>query len=422
MTTIERELIDVEIDPQTVASKRPSTRTVCILAAGVALAISVGAHGPAPWPALRAVIALAASAAVLESVRRGGRIGSCAMVVLGLAAAVVGAGTGPAYVVETGLSVSSIAGIAALLSGLTLAGAGTVALTRRARGWRRLLVVPIVPAVLMLLALPLFVAVLVTNAPPFKLGDALPSDIGLAYEDVEVRTTDGVRLLGWYVPSSNGAAVVLRAGAGSDRTDVLDHAAVLARGGYGVLLLEARGHGGSGGNANRWGWYGDRDISAGVTFLQSRHDVVDDRIGVVGISMGGEEAIGAAGSDERIRAVVAEGTTGRGIATEGAPSNKATGWIGRTMAWIGEQATALMTSAPIPTKLRDAAEASAPRPMLIIIAGDVAEERDAGAHFQAAAPNSVDLWIVPDTGHTNGIKTHPDEWADRVLQFLDRSL
>ena len=131
--------------------------------------------------------------------------------------------------------------------------------------------------------------------------------MGFAYEDVEMRTADGVRLVGWYMPSSNGASVVLRAGAGSVRTDVLDHAAVLARGGYGVLMLEARGHGGSGGNANRWGWYGNLDIGAGISFLRSREDVVDDRIGVVGISMGGEEAIGAAGSDQRIRAVVAEG-------------------------------------------------------------------------------------------------------------------
>ena len=420
MITIEREAI--EVDTQTVAARRPSVITVGILTVGVALAATIGVHGAAPWPGLRAVIALTATAAVVKLARRGGRISSGATVALGLAGVIVGAGMGPAYLVETGLSVTSIAGIAALLSGLAVAGAGTVALTRRAHGWRRLLVVPIVPAVVVLLVMPLFVAVLVANAPPFALGDARPSDLGLAYEDVEMRTTDGVRLLGWYVPSSNGAAVVLRAGAGSDRTDVLDHAAVLARGGYGVLLLEARGHGGSGGNPNRWGWYGDRDINAGVTFLQSRDDVVDDRIGVVGMSMGGEEAIGAAGSDKRIRAVVAEGASGRGIATEGAPSSKATGWIGHTMAWIGEQATALMSSAPVPTKMRDAVEASAPRPMLIIIAGDVAEERDAGAHLQAAAPDSVDLWIVPDTGHTNGIKTHPDEWAERVLQFLDRSL
>ena len=36
-----------------------------------------------------------------------------------------------------------------------------------------------------------------------------------------------------------------------------------------------------------------------------------DRIAVLGLSMGGEEAIGAAGADGRIAAVVAEGATGR---------------------------------------------------------------------------------------------------------------
>jgi fermentation-respiration switch protein FrsA (DUF1100 family) len=77
-----------------------------------------------------------------------------------------------------------------------------------------------------------------------------------------------------------------------------------------------------------------------------------------------------------------------------------------------------MTSAPIPTKMHDAIEAAAPRPTLIIVAA----ERDAGAHFQAAAPNSVELWIVPDTGHSDGINTHPEEWADRVIAFLDRTL
>ena len=60
--------------------------------------------------------------------------------------------------------------------------------------------------------------------------------------------------------------------------------------------------------------------------------------------------------------------------------------------------------------------------MLIVVAGDEDAERVAGAHIQAAAPDSVELWIVPDTGHTDGIKTHPAEWADRVIAFLDRSL
>ena len=55
-----------------------------------------------------------------------------------------------------------------------------------------------------------------------------------------------------------------------------------------------------------FGCWGNSDISAPVTWLQGRVDVQGSRIAVVGESMGGEDAIGAA-ADPRIRAVVAEG-------------------------------------------------------------------------------------------------------------------
>jgi alpha-beta hydrolase superfamily lysophospholipase len=69
------------------------------------------------------------------------------------------------------------------------------------------------------------------------------------------------------VPSANGAAVVLLHGAGSTRSDVLDQAAVIAGAGLGVLMLDARGHGESGGRAMDFGWFGDEDIAAATTFL-----------------------------------------------------------------------------------------------------------------------------------------------------------
>ena len=50
----------------------------------------------------------------------------------------------------------------------------------------------------------------------------------MAYENVRLRTGDGVSLAGWYVPSVNRAAVVLLHGAGSTRSNVLPQAAVLA--------------------------------------------------------------------------------------------------------------------------------------------------------------------------------------------------
>jgi len=62
-----------------------------------------------------------------------------------------------------------------------------------------------------------------------------------------------------------------------------------------------------------FGWYGEADVSAGVSYLAGRSDVDEGRIAVVGLSMGGEEAIGAAAA-RRIRAVVAEGATNRAFA------------------------------------------------------------------------------------------------------------
>ena len=89
----------------------------------------------------------------------------------------------------------------------------------------------------------------------------------------------------WYVPSGNGAALLLLPGSGSNRTSTLGHAAVLAKHGYGVLLLDTRGHGKSDGHAMDFGWYGDIDIEAAVAYLGTRPDVRGGRIGVVGLSM-----------------------------------------------------------------------------------------------------------------------------------------
>ncbi len=58
--------------------------------------------------------------------------------------------------------------------------------------------------------------------------------------------------------------MLLLPGAGSTRTRVIGQGAVLARHGYGALLLDTGGHGLSAGHAMDFGWWGERDISAAV--------------------------------------------------------------------------------------------------------------------------------------------------------------
>ena len=196
--------------------------------------------------------------------------------------------------------------VVALVVGVTLVALAGTLLFRAVRGWARLVVVPWGLAVLVgLYSLSIALAAVY---PPHTSSDApIPADA----TRVEMISADGERLAGWYLPSRNGAAVVLRHGAGSTTADVMRHARVLNDAGYGVLATDARGHGGSGGQGMDLGWYGELDIQAAVDALAARRDVDAGRIGVVGLSMGGEEAIGAAGADSRIRAVVAEGATGR---------------------------------------------------------------------------------------------------------------
>jgi len=259
------------------------------------------------------------------------------------------------------------------------------------------------------------------------LGARTPADVGLAATAVTVKTSDGVDLAAWWVPGDNRAAVVVLHGAGSTRSAVIDHAKVLSSDGYGVLLVDARGHGESKGRGMDFGWYGERDVAAAVDFLVHQSTVDPDRVGVLGLSMGGEEAIGAAGNDPRVRAVVAEGATNRVAADKGYLA--AYGLRGHLQQGIDRMTYAvadLLTDAPQPRSLRSSlARAQAdgtPTPVLLIVAGSVETERLAADYLAAAAPGTVQVWTVPDATHTKGLRVDPAGWRHRVLDFLGGAL
>jgi dienelactone hydrolase len=213
-------------------------------------------------------------------------------------------------------------------------------------------------------------------------------------------------------------------GAGSTRSDVLGEAVPLVRNGDAVVLIDSRGHGDSGGTAMDFGWYGDLDITAAVDFLAARPEIDPTRIGVLGFSMGGEEALGAAAADPRIAAVVAEGATARQSADKRWYSD-VYGWRG----WLQEQferiqfgITDFLTDASPPTPLRSAVAAADDTEFLLITAGEVADEQHAARDIRAAAPDRVSVWNVEGADHTGGHDTLRDEWERRVIEFFDENL
>ncbi len=345
-------------------------------------------------------------------------LAATAALVVGTLATAAGVGIGVRYAQKTGLSVGTVAGVASLVAGLALLGYAVRTGWLMLRRWWRLL---LLPAAIVVLQLLLVVGPAFTYAvgPPTALGAGTPADRGMSYTDVTFPTRDGVRLSAWYVPTRNGAAVVVRHGSGSTRTATLAQAAVLARHGYGLLLVDARGHGHSAGRGMDLGWYGDLDTSAAVTFLARQPGVDAGRLAVLGLSMGGEEAIGAAAGDPRIRAVVAEGATQRTFADRQrwAPGNPVADALDR----LTYALTDLLTPADQPRALHDAVTASR-APFLLISAGAVADEARAAADLEAAAPDRVETWNVPGAQHTRALAVDPAGWERRVVAFLDQHL
>ena len=411
----------------TVSQRSRPTRFRLAALAGVAvsLAFLTGRDGSPGWQALRViVVALGAAAAGAAVSRLGRRWRGGALLLFGIAGAAAGAGIAVAWVPKAGLTLTTAAGVVALAAGLVSLAFGLVDLGGPRRGWLGWGVVAALALASAVVVLSLAIAVAATNVPPTALGSETPADRGLSFEAVEFPAADGVGLSGWYVPSHNGAAVVLLPGSGSTRSAVLDHAVVLAGGGYGVLLFDARGHGESGGRAMDFGWFGDADIGGALDYLMQRPDVTSGRLALVGLSMGGEEAIGAAAGDRRVQGVVAEGATGR-TAADKAWLAEEYGFRGliqqgvdRLTYWLAD----LMTSADPPISLHDAVVQMAPRPVLLITAGEVPDESLAAYFLAAATPATVTVEEIPGAGHTGGLATAPEVWTARVLAFLDSLL
>jgi pimeloyl-ACP methyl ester carboxylesterase len=341
----------------------------------------------------------------------------------GVAGLVVGIGIGLRWLRAGVFGWATMLGLLALVAGVLLVGLGLAKIGRSLPTWGLIALRIFLVILVALTVWTLTPAVIATNAPPIAHGIG-PEDFDMDARDVLFTAADGTELFGWYVPPTEGKMAVLRHGAGSTASDVLPQARVLVDNGYGVLLTDARGHGSSGGTGMDFGWHGDADIAAAVDFLTTQPEIDPERIVVVGLSMGGEEGIGAMAGDERIAAVVAEGATARTEADKAwlADVYGWRGWIQVRLEWAQYALTDLLTAADKPGSLAASAAVASPRPILLIAAGDVSDEIDAARHIEASAGGNVSVWAVPGASHIGGLAVAPEEWEETVITFLDSAI
>jgi uncharacterized protein len=240
-----------------------------------------------------------------------------------------------------------------------------------------------------------------------------------AYRTITFRSTDGLRLVGWYVPSRNGAAVIVSPGRSPS---VQAHARVLIHHGYGVLVFDRRGEGQSQGEPNLFGWSGDRDLIGAVRFLEHQPDIQHGRIGGLGLSVGGEMLLQTAAETTGLKAVVSEGAGARSVKEALEFPDTASKWT-QLVPWfaLATATTAVFADRTPPPSLTSLIPRISPRGIFLIWAGHGAGEDVNPRYYEIAGPPKR-VWKIAQAGHVGGLSAQPAEYEQRVVGFFDRML
>ncbi len=233
------------------------------------------------------------------------------------------------------------------------------------------------------------------------------------FQPVQMITSDGVHLAGWWRPPQNGRVIIFLPGHAGSRDQLSVEADFLAAHGYGILSLDSRGCSGS---KATLGLLESQDALEMLEFVKGQPQV--NKIALFGYSAGGAAAILAAGRSDRFDALVVAGNY-HDLASE--IYNRLSAPL--SLEWLLQRGVTLAFRVQLglwPSELNPAGvlPAVAPRPLLLIHGeGEAASSRARDQYTAAGEPK--ELWIVPGAGHGEYLQAAPQAYPQRILQFYD---
>ena len=250
-----------------------------------------------------------------------------------------------------------------------------------------------------------------------------PEQHGMPYEKVSFRTSDGLTLAGWFVPSPSGLekTLLICHGWGDNKGEILAQTLFLNRAeNFNLLYIDFRGHGESEGHQVTLGKLELLDFAAAVEYLKQSRPRCAASLGVFGFSMGAAIAAMALAAHPEIKAAVIE--------------SPFAGFheVGKRWAWMKYRVpyfpiimlvmamAKLRSGHPDIDSYSPAAFLPRARVPLLMIAG----ERDAlmppedVLRLFAAAREPKEFWLVPGATHGKCREVSPTVYDARVATFL----
>ena len=235
------------------------------------------------------------------------------------------------------------------------------------------------------------------------------------YESVEITTSTGLTLSGWWHAPDNHKVVLLLGGLGSNRDTMLADADMLVNNGYGILTIDSRP---CAGEMTTLGYRETEELKAMAAYTLQQPGV--QWLGVLGYSIGGVTAVRGAAEMPQIKAVVSEGSFAdlykeiTGIET-----------FPMSLRWQVQQMVAgwymyFARALPWQVSTTSALPKIAPRPVLLVFGENEMARAQGWEQFEACGEN-CELWVVPDAGHGEYRSSAADEYETRIINFFNHS-
>lgn len=275
-----------------------------------------------------------------------------------------------------------------------------------------------------------FLAVLIyMNYASFKAESApapsqvdIPADLPFKVEEVTFQSEDGLKMAGWFVPSQNGATIILLHPYDGNRLTMRWHAEQLVGAGYGVLIYDERASGESEGTYRSYGWEDPRDVGGALNFLREQKNVNMDKVGIAGCSIGAQIALQSAVRYSELGAIWADGPSTVRADDMPAPQHPLVALF-KFGAYIADWTYEVNLGLKAPPPLITTIDQIAPRPIMLVGGGkplDFAgnEERNVRKYAEYAGTNAQ-IWIIPEAVHCDGPDMQPELYAQKMIAFFN---
>ncbi len=250
-----------------------------------------------------------------------------------------------------------------------------------------------------------------------------PDTVNMTWEWANFTTVDDVHVVGWWMPADHAVGtVIFLHGYSDNKAQGLEMFPMLHNATVNILAFDFRAHGASGGGYTTAGLLEVQEVDAAIAWVENRTLQGENRIVLLGWSMGAAAGLNAAAEHPHLAGVVAEASFSHLQNIVDTSIGKFTGLPRWPFGPLAVQFASWSVNVDIGDNAPVGALAKYDGPLLLIQGLNDTTVLPSNVDELAGAAPQATVWKVPDAGHTECFGADPAGYQRRVVEFLARAL